>query len=185
MISNLGLGGGKPPEVFAPGGSKASAIVSGGGEYDRRASQIRSEPLLAVDGRPHAEGPLQRHHVEAEWPLRHRHRVHAMLFRPPIAFAPAQAARTTIVHPAVHALAKALTPAEALGAIAADAAQQAEAPLLAVVEAAVERPRGVGQFLERRAGLGHLGGALLHALHRVSGAGPSVASRVDPRIEAI
>src|SRR5262245_35351898 len=74
--------GGKPPEVLAPGGSHASTVVSGGWEYDRRASQIRSEPLFTVEWRPHAEGPLHGDHVEAERPLRHRHRVHAVLFRP-------------------------------------------------------------------------------------------------------
>src|SRR5205085_5532277 len=65
------------------------------------------------------------------------------------------------------------------------AAQYGKTPLLVLVEAIIERPRRIRQFLERRAGFRQRSRPLLQALDRIRGAGPAAASRVDPGVEAI
>ena len=77
----------------------------------------------------------------------------------------------------VAAMPSAVTAAHLVPTRAAQAAEHRKAPLLAVVEALVERICGVGQFLQGRAGVRHGCGALSQALDRIVAGLAHCASR--------
>src|SRR5262245_27597883 len=77
--------------------------------------------------------------------------------------------------------------AEPVAPEAGQAIENREAALLTVVEALVERVGGVGEFLQRRAGIGHGCGALTQPLDRIV-AGLGVAHRahaVEPQLAVV
>src|SRR5262245_49548170 len=173
-----------------PGGSHASAIVSGGWEYDRRARPIRLEPLLSgqVTHPVTTTGVAKSVRARAEFvaaktlaapKISVRRKLHATRAAVKTARAvkttSAKTIHTAVIHataihhatahaPAIHA--RATHP----GSRAANAGQHCEAPLLAIVEALVERVGRLGEPLQGRAGLRHDVAPLTQPLDRIHSA---------------
>src|SRR5262249_11390792 len=125
----------------------------GGWEYDRRARRL--EALLAANRRDHA---------------RHWHgAIHAAL---------EGAVDAAFILGTMHAEASRTAVAESLEPGDDRTAEHAEAPLLGLVEAAVERAGGIAELLESGAGFGERGSSPLHQLGRINPARVAAGARL-------
>src|SRR5262247_3860146 len=99
--------------------------------------------------------------------------------------APHEAARPRAAVTAAEIVTAVTTAAEVIAAKPAEPAQHRKAPLLAFVEADVERPRRVAELLERIAGLHQRSRALVHPVGRIGVTGLRVGGSVravDPQL---